>query len=372
MGKLNLLIVVILALVVGQNLSNLNSNLELINQSIDHSLQSMQSRILGSYALSYGIQKLSTGEVIMQGTPQTWHTPQFAVSIGEIDSICYIPIAGDTVEVIPYIKNWSSGQSVASSSRALIDFFITQPEGQFGYYTMSDGSGNIVTDLSGEGFDGIMTNMDENDWITGVYGSGLDFDGEDDLLFLGEDITDRHEDDLTIATWLKTTSTQPVDWGNVITENSDYSGNQLNGFTLRTKYKLVGPTNIELFFEVVTNAGREGVYLQVFGTDIDLTNWHYIAGVLNITNQTIMVGIVDANIWAVNSISGTALPEKQPQSNITIGHIQGGSNNEGIKSGFKGQIDSFRTIDEAMSIFQLMQLMLYDGIKKPKLIEWSA
>lgn len=372
MGRMILFMAVGFALIIGTNLSSLNGNLENIQTSLDHIMFNMQSKMLGSFALNYGILKMQTGQVIVQGEEITWDTPRFSLTFGEIDSICYVPGVGDTVEVIPYIKNWTTGESVASNSRALLDFFITQPEGQFGYYTMDSGSGNVVTDLSGMGFDGLMTNMDDNDWITGVNGTALDFDGEDDYVFLGEGIANQQEDNLTVGTWLKLTSQQPVDWGNIITENSDYLGNQLSGFTLRSKYKLVGHANLELFFEVITNEGKEDVYLQVFSTEMDLTGWHYIAGVLDMNNQTIMVGIVDENIWAIDNINATGLPPKNPHSNITIGHIVGGSNNEGKKSGLKGDLDSFRTISDAMSIYQLMQLMLYDGLKKPKLIEWSV
>jgi hypothetical protein len=372
MGKFNLILVVLLALIIGTSLSSLNTNLTRISDSLDHSLLKMQSRLLGGYALTYGIQKLDLGEVMMLGGVQTWHTPQFAIGFGQIDSIRYVPVAGDTVEVIPYIKNWITGGSVASSKRALIDFFVTQPDGQFGYYTMEEGSGDSVADNSDFGFDGSLLNMDNDAWVSGTSGFALNFDGADDYMYLGEDISQEQEADLTVAAWFKTTSTQPVDWGNIISENSDDMGNQLNGYTLRAKYKLVGPTNVEFWFEVITDVGRESVYLQVFGTHINLTEWHFVAGVLDLTAQTIMVGVVDANIWAINSINGTSLPEKAATSNITVGHIAGGPDNEGKKSGFKGHLDSLHLISDTMTINQLIQLMLYDGIKQPKLLEWRS
>ncbi len=371
MGKINLIIVALVALIIGNNLSNLNGSLTRINDSIDHSLLNMQTRLLGSYALSYGILKLQEGDVVMQGENQTWNTPQFSVSIGEIDSICYIPVAGDTVEVIPYIKNWTTGESVASSSRALIDFFISQPEEQFGYYTMDEGSGTELTDLSEMGNDGELISMDDSSWIDGVYGTGLEFDGDEDYVNLGTDIADEYEGQLTIATWVQFFDNKSVEFANIITETSDDQGNQITGFTLRAKAKFVGHPYIDFEFIVVTLNGRENVLLQVSDSQMDLLSWHYIAGILNMEEQYIMVGVVDEDIWAIDDINATGMPVKYPSSVITIGHIVGAPNGEGRKSGLTGNLDSMRTIADVMSVEDLIQLMTYDGIKKPKLLEWS-
>jgi hypothetical protein len=373
MGKMNLIIVVLMALVIGSNLSNLHSNLTKIDDSLDHSLLNMQTELLGSYALSYGMQKLQSGEVVMQGVAQTWNTPQFAVSIGEIDSICYIPVAGDTVEVIPYIKNWQSGQSVASNSRALIDFFIAQPEDQFAYFTMDEGSGTTLTDLSPLGNDGTLTNMDDSNWVEGVDGEGaaLTFDGEEDYVELGSDITGDYDGMLTVAVWVEFIQTGPVDFGNIITENSDDLGNQITGYTLRSKSKFVGHPYLELEFIVVTLNGQENVYLRIEEDEMDLLGWHYIVGVLNMDAQQIMIGVVDENIWAIDDIHATGMPPKSDDSVLTIGHIVGAPNGNGRKSGLTGNLDSMRTIADVMTIDQLLQLMVYDGVKMPKLLEWS-
>jgi len=371
MGKMNLLIVVVMALVIGSNLSNLHSNLARIDESLDHSLLNMQTELLGSYALSYGMQKLQTGEVIMQGVAQTWNTPQFALSIGEIDSICYIPVAGDTVEVIPYIKNWQSGQSVASNSRAVIDYFITQPADQFAYYTMDEGSGTTLTDLSPMGNDGALIDMDDSNWVEGVDGAALTFDGDEDYVDLGTDIAQSYDDMLTVGCWVQMLQTSNVDWGNILTGNSDHQGNQLDGFTLCVKAKYVGHPYLEFFFEVVTLSGKEGVSLKVYDPQIDVEAWHYIVGMLNMQEQKIILGILDLNLWAIEDINANGMPSKADTGVITMGHIVGAPNGQGRKSGISGNIDSIRTISDVLTIDQLLQLMMYDGIKMPKLIDWK-
>ena len=371
MGKFNLIIVVLMALVIGSSLSSLHKSLSKIDDSLDHSLLNMQTELLGSYALNYGLLKLQTGEVIVADEAQTWNTPQFAVCMGEIDSICYTPMAGDTIEVIPYIKNWQTGHSVASSSRALIDFFITQPEDQFAYYTMDEGSGTTLTDQSDLGNDGSLISMDDSSWVDGVNdGTALTFDGEEDYVDLGNDITQDYEGMLTVATWLQLDDIGPVEFGNIITENSDDLGNQITGFTLRTKAKFVGHPSVEYEFIVTTLNGKESVLLSVSEDQMDLTAWHYIVGILNMDARQIMVGVVDVDLWAINDISATGLPAKSDDSVLTIGHIVGAPNGNGRKSGITGDIDSMRSIADVMTIDQLIQLMTYDGVKMPKLVEW--
>ena len=370
MGKFNLIIVVLMALVIGSSLSSLHKSLSKIDDSLDHSLLNMQTELLGSYALNYGLLKLQTGEVIVADEEQTWNTPQFAVCMGEIDSICYTPMAGDTIEVIPYIKNWQSGNSIASNSRALIDFFITQPEDQFAYYTMEEGSGTTMADQSGMGHDGSLINMDDSNWVEGVYGSGLTFDGDEDYADLGTDIAQSYDDMLTVGGWIQMVETSNVDWGNIITGNSDNLGNQLEGFTLAVKAKYVGHPYLEFLFSVVTLSGKEEVTLKVYDPAIDVHAWHYIVGVFNMQEQTIMVGIVDLNLWAINDITAHGMPSMANTGVITIGHIDGAPNGQGRKSGISGNLDSMRSIADALSINQLIQLMLYDGVKMPKLVEW--
>jgi len=316
--------------------------------------------------------KLQEGDVILGEEGQTWHTPQFAVCMGEIDSICYTPMAGDTIEVIPYIKNWQTGHSVASSSRALIDFFITQPEDQIAYYTMDEGSGTTLTDLSELGNDGSLINMDDSNWVDGVNdGTALTFDGEEDYVDLGTDVTQDYEGMLTVSAWVKLEQDGPVDFGNIITENSDNLGNQITGYTLRTKAKFVGHPYVEYEFIVTTLNGKENVLLVVDEDQMDLVGWHYVVGILNMEAQQIMVGVVDVDLWAIDNISATGMPVKSEDSVLTIGHIVGAPNGNGRKSGVTGDIDSMRSIADVMTIDQLQQLMTYDGVKMPKLVDWK-
>ncbi len=59
--------------------------------------------------------------------------------------------------------------------------------GLVGYWSFEDATGTIVTDFSGNGNVGTLTNMDANtDWVAGKLGKALDFDGTDDYVSVGD------------------------------------------------------------------------------------------------------------------------------------------------------------------------------------------
>ena len=70
-----------------------------------------------------------------------------------------------------------------------------------GYWKFNEGSGTTVEDSSGNGNDGTING--DATWTTGKNGGGLDFDGLDDYVDVGDiDLTDA----FTIAAWIKISS----------------------------------------------------------------------------------------------------------------------------------------------------------------------
>ena len=61
------------------------------------------------------------------------------------------------------------------------DRYASLREGLVGAWIPSiSGSGLLLPDLSGNGNNGTLTNMDASDWVSSQYGRALDFDGVDD------------------------------------------------------------------------------------------------------------------------------------------------------------------------------------------------
>jgi len=85
------------------------------------------------------------------------------------------------------------------------------------YWSFDEGSGNIIYDYSGHGFDGIRNGAS---WTTGYSGYALDFDGSNDYVsidFYSEDLGFNKTDDYKISVWIKTELNDP----GIIYEMSD-------------------------------------------------------------------------------------------------------------------------------------------------------
>ena len=75
-------------------------------------------------------------------------------------------------------------------------------DGLVGYWSMDEGMGTQVGDMSGNGNHSTMTNMNANtDWVAGRYGKALDFDGSDDYVAVSGLMGS--PEDITISAWAK-------------------------------------------------------------------------------------------------------------------------------------------------------------------------
>ena len=72
-------------------------------------------------------------------------------------------------------------------------------------WEFNEGKGNTVKDSSGKGHDGNFAGGDPQ-WVPGVAGSALAFDG-DDYVAIDAWITETGAADFTITAWIKTTKT---------------------------------------------------------------------------------------------------------------------------------------------------------------------
>jgi hypothetical protein len=59
-------------------------------------------------------------------------------------------------------------------------YAMPSDESLVAYWSFDDGAGTTAVDNSGNGNDGTLTNMEEADWVDGISGKALDFDGVDD------------------------------------------------------------------------------------------------------------------------------------------------------------------------------------------------
>jgi len=73
------------------------------------------------------------------------------------------------------------------------------------HWNFDEGEGNIIRDSSGNGNYGTIHNMNENDWVEGVSGKALDFDGVNDYISINNDVW---SEEITLEAWIK-----PRDFG---------------------------------------------------------------------------------------------------------------------------------------------------------------
>jgi len=93
------------------------------------------------------------------------------------------------------------------------------------YWTLDEGAGNTVYDLSGNGNDGTCNGNPK--WATGNFGGALEFDGSDDWLDCGNDPS------LDLTTWTITF------WVKV-NQNKDYNGFIIKGLDAAENYEVLG------------------------------------------------------------------------------------------------------------------------------------
>jgi len=104
---------------------------------------------------------------------------------------------------------WDAGTSTLTLG---VDAFANLPsdEDLVGYWAFDDGSGSIAVDGSGNGNSGTLVNMEEADWVDGVVGKCLSFDGTNDYVeILSGNISTVYQDgDWTISFWMNPTVKQ--------------------------------------------------------------------------------------------------------------------------------------------------------------------
>ncbi|MCW8886881.1 MAG: LamG domain-containing protein, partial [Motiliproteus sp.] len=134
-------------------------------------------------------------------------------------------------------------------------------------FHISEGSGGVIVDSSGNGADGVISGAA---WVDGQDGKALDFDGYNDYVFIGApEITGAFTVELYInaTTDTKVTSSllgAPDSPGNTILNFESYNNSGLVGYTVRSaadyKFSLASPNNTPTRLTYV----NDGVSMHIF------------------------------------------------------------------------------------------------------------
>lgn len=93
-------------------------------------------------------------------------------------------------------------------------------DGLLVYFAFEDGAGETVTDLSGNGQDGVLEG--DTNWIRGKYGKGLNFGGENGIVRVVHSRQFEFTEGITICAWIRPTLERgPGEWQLIAAKGPD-------------------------------------------------------------------------------------------------------------------------------------------------------
>jgi hypothetical protein len=200
-----------------------------------------------------------------------------------------------------------------------------------GYWKFDEGSGNVAYDLSDYTNDGAINGGPE--WVVGKIGAALEFDGSDDYVDCGNDPSLNINGKITVAAWVKTTSTAHgyfVSKGTAWDEIGHYAIGQEYNVPLTFQFEIAGSGGaVELDSNIAVNDGQ----------------WHHIAGTYDETVIKVYIdGVEENTMTGSNSLTGSAV------GGLTIGQRGGGNIIGGI-------IDEVRIYNRALTEPEILAAM---------------
>lgn len=211
---------------------------------------------------------------------------------GQIDEVkLYNYARSDSQVKTDYVGGSDRGSSVVLGGT------YSNGDGPVAYYDFNENAGTTtVHDRSGTSNDATMNgSMAVDDWVPGVYGSGLELDGTDDYINMDGVANDIAAQNFTIAQWIKTT---------------DCGGNVsiINGFnTSSSGNRFLTWLNGSCYFTFWNSTDGSNSGSIAIGDG----NWHHVALVVNDTSNTATTyidGVIDQNgVTFSESISSTDL-----------------------------------------------------------------
>ncbi len=209
-----------------------------------------------------------------------------------------------------------------------------------GWWKMDEGGGTSITDSSGNN-NNSTTWTGQTSFINAKYGSGLLFDGTNDVVRIAESPSldlGSINDSYTISSWIKTNASYSTS-GTVVTKNA--GGGTAYPFALF----ILASTNLPCFA-----INDVSVTVTTCGTSaVNDGNWHHLVGIRNTSTDTIYL-YVDG--FLANSTSDTTTSTLSNDVDVSIGN--GGISY--IAFDFNGIIDEVRIYNTALSSSQVEYL----------------
>jgi hypothetical protein len=207
------------------------------------------------------------------------------------------------------------------------------------YWSFDEGSGNVAFDSSGNGNDGTFVGNPQ--WVTGMYGGALEFDG-DDYVNCGNGPSLQIQDEITIAFWFQVQAFQNTWEGFLAKGDNSYRASRGGGSGNATHMGISGTS---------TGGGNGWFNGTVIVTGGD---WHHYAATYDGTAGRIYIdGVLDVES------PGTG------QINISSYDLYIGENSQATGRFFHGLLDDVRIYSRALSEEEIQGVMAGGGAEYP-------
>ncbi|MFH1364199.1 MAG: LamG domain-containing protein, partial [Candidatus Aenigmatarchaeota archaeon] len=209
-----------------------------------------------------------------------------------------------------------------------------------GLWHFDEGSGAISADSSLYGNSGRLGNwtLDGSQpvWITGAFGSGLEFDGLNDYINMS-DVVDMGVSNFTVEAWFKKDSY--AGFMKIVNKGMTSSGTPVNaGYQIRTR----NISNMEIIeFGAIDAAGN---YYHVNATGSLVGEWHHVAGIFDRTGSEMYL-YLDGELVNTTSVPPT-FGSVDTDSPFGIGAlVRPSPDHDQISEFFNGVIDEVRVLN---------------------------
>lgn len=205
-----------------------------------------------------------------------------------------------------------------------------------GEWKFEEGSGNTVSDTSGNGNTGTVHGAT---WTTGISGNGLTFDGIDDYVEIPHNPTLKNFNQLTLEAWVNINSVYILDEGeNIIGTGDDLTHSKYNLHV----YENPSTNMLKFNYKIGNDASSTLVYSSYeFSKNVD----HHIVGTYDGSTISLYVdgNLIESKSTSITNIANNAKP-------VFIGkHTWGGSSSTRID----GIIDEVKIYNYGLTASQV-------------------
>ena len=178
-------------------------------------------------------------------------------------------------------------------------FGLPSTEHLVGYWPLNETSGTNAPDESGNGNDGTLVNMEDADWVDGVTGKCLSFDGSDE--YVGATVTGLPigNSARTVTAWFQTSSV-PYDYNTVFAYGTGIRGTPIYLITLRSDGTVYSETGSGSNPLTSATSKADGVWHHVALSYTGSVETLYIDGILEDQTGSITIDTESSDFEIAN------------------------------------------------------------------------